>query len=152
MKAASLPDRPAYLPGLATRLAAEAGNPETALAFLEARFRETQDPEMRKFFVVRMKEVMIERDIHMLERAVMAYQAAHRAIPETLMRLVEERLLSALPVEPFGGEYRLNAETGSVSSSTHPERLRTFYSKRKQSSVALLPKIEPAYVFPRTWE
>lgn len=132
-------------------MAAEAGNPETALAFLDARLRETQDPEMREFFVNRMKEVMIERDIHMLERAVTAYQTAHRSLPATLQALVAEGVLSGLPLEPFGGEYRLDAMTGSVSSSTHSERLRTFY-KRKQASVALLPKIEPAYVFPRTWE
>lgn len=151
MRAASLPDRPAYLPGLATRMAAEAGNPETALVFLEARLRETRDPEMREFFVNRMKEVMIERDLHVLERAVTVHQAAHRVLPATLQALVNEGILPGLPVEPFGGEYRLDSTTGSVSSSTHPDRLRTFF-KPKQAPSALLPKIKPAYVFPRTWE
>ena len=65
MRAASLPDRPAYLPGLATRMSAEAGNPETALVFLEARLSETQDPQLREEFVNRMKEVIIERDIQL---------------------------------------------------------------------------------------
>ena len=58
MQAASLPGGPSYLPGLATRMAAEAGSPETALAFLEVRLRETQDPEMREFLANRMKEVI----------------------------------------------------------------------------------------------
>ena len=151
MRAASLPGHPAYLPGLATRLAAEAGNPETALAFLEARLRETQDPQMRESLVNRMKEVIIERDIRLLERAVEAYQSTHQAAPMTLTLLVRERILTALPQEPFGGEYRLDSRTGLVSSSTHPKRLRTF-TKFKQASAALLPKIEPAYVFPRAWE
>lgn len=132
MRAASLPDRPDYLPGLATRLSAEAGNPETALAFLEARLAETQDPQMREFFVKRMKEVIIERDLQMLERAVETYRTKHRALPGSLMALVAERILNGLPQEPFGGEYRLDQETGAVSSSTHPERLRTFY-KRQQA-------------------
>jgi hypothetical protein len=48
------------------------------------------------------------------------------------MALVAERILNGLPQEPFGGEYRLDQETGAVSSSTHPERLRTFY-KRQQA-------------------
>lgn len=151
MKAAILPDRPAYLPGLATRMAAEAGNPETAMAFLDARIRETNDPDVRDVLVKRMKEVIIERDIRILERAIETYQISHRAFPTTLMALVADRILSGLPVEPFGGEYRLNHETGSVFSSTHPERLRTFY-KRKRPPVYRYPKIEPAYVFPRTWE
>ena len=151
MRAASLPDRPAYLPGLATRMATEAGNPETALVFLEARLRETQDPQLREEFMNRMKEVIIERDIQLLERAVESFRTTHRALPPTLTVLVAEKVLSYLPQEPFGGEYRLNPQTGSVSSSTHPNRLRTFH-KRTQPPVSPLPKIEPAYVFPRAWE
>jgi tetratricopeptide (TPR) repeat protein len=151
MRAARLPDGPSYLPGLATRMAAEAGSPDTALAFLEARLRETQDPEMRKFLVNRMKEVIIERDLRILEAAVEAYRTQHRALPATLMDLVVAGAFPSLPQEPFGGDYRLDPKTGSVSSSTHPERLRTFF-KRKQPPMYRFPKIEPAYSFPRTWE
>ena len=141
MQAASLPDGPSYLPGLATRMAAEAGSPDTALAFLEARLRETQDPEMREVLAKRMKEVIIERDLRILESAVEAYRTQHGTLPATLTDLVAAGALPSLPQEPFGGDYRLDPKTGSVSSSTHPERLRTFF-KRKQ----------PTYSFPRTWE
>lgn len=126
MRAASLPDRPFYLPGLATRLSVEAGSPETALAFLEARLRETQDPEMREFFVNRMKEVTIERDIQILERAVETYRAKHDGLPASLTALVADGLLSDLPLEPFGGEYRLDLKTGTISSTTHPDRLHVY--------------------------
>lgn len=151
MRAASLPDRPAYLPGLATRMAAEAGNPDTALAFLEARLRETQDPEMREVLAYRMKEVIIERDLRILENAVEAYRTQHRALPATLGDLVAAGVLPMLPGEPFGGDYRLNRTTGAVSSSTHPERLRTFF-KRKKPPAYSFPKIQPSYSFPGTWE
>jgi tetratricopeptide (TPR) repeat protein len=151
MKAASLPDGPSYLPGLATRMAAEAGSPETALAFLEARLRETQDPEMREVLAYRMKEVIIERDLRILESAVEAYRTQHRALPVTLGDLVKVGALSILPEEPFGGNYRLDRTTGAVSSSTHPERLRTFF-KRKKLPAYSFPKVEPSYSFPRTWE
>ena len=151
MKAASLPDRPAYLPGLATRMAAEAGSPDTALAFLEARLRETQDPQTREYLANRMKEVIIERDLHLLESAVEAYRTQHRALPATLTDLVAAGTLPSLPQEPFGGDYRLDVKTGSVSSSTHPERLRTFF-KRKKPITYSFPKVGPAYSFPRTWE
>jgi len=151
MRAARLPDGPSYLPGLATRMAAEAGSPDTALVFLEARLRETQDPEMREVLAYRMKEVIIERDLRILEDAVEAYRTQHRALPETLIDLVVARAFPSLPQEPFGGDYRLDPKTGSVSSSTHPERLRTFF-KRKQPPMYRFPKIEPAYSFPRTWE
>lgn len=151
MRAASLPDRPAYLPGLATRLSVEAGNPETALAFLEARLRETQDPEMREFFVNRMKEVIIERDIQILQRAVESYRTKHRTLPLALTALVADGLLSGLPQEPFSGEYRFDSKTGAVSSSTHPDRLHTFY-KRTQPPAYLFPKVQPSYVFSIAWE
>jgi hypothetical protein len=151
MRAATLPGRPAYLPGLATRMAAEAGNPNTALAFLDARLRETHDPEMREALVKRMNEVIIERDVQILERAVEMYQMRHQALPTTLTALVEDRILPGLPVEPFGGEYRIDIRTGSLSSSTHPERLRTFF-KRTTPPMYRFPKPTPSYSFPRTWE
>jgi tetratricopeptide (TPR) repeat protein len=151
MKAASLPDGPSYLPGLATRMAAEAGSPDTALAFLEARLRETRDPEIRESFVNRMKEVIIERDIRILERAVEAYRTQHRTFPATLTDLVAAGTLPMLPQEPFGGDYRVDPKTGSVSSSTHPERLRTFFKRNKQPAYSF-PKVQPSYSFPRTWE
>jgi len=150
MRAASLPDGPSYLPGLATRMAAEAGSPDTALAFLEVRLRETQDPEMREVLAYRMKEVIIERDIRILEHAVEAYQVQHRTLPTTLTDLVAAGALSSLPQEPFGGDYRLDRKTGSVSSSTHPERLRTFFEGRQPTYS--FPKVEPAYRIPMVWE
>lgn len=151
MRAASLPGHPAYLSGLATRLAAEAGNPITALAFLEARLRETQDQQMREFFMARMKEVMIERDVQLLDRSVESYQEIHGTLPATLEALVHARILAAIPAEPFGGEYLLDLKTGRVSSSTHPKRLRTF-TMFNEAAPSLLPKVEPAYVFPHIWE
>jgi hypothetical protein len=151
MQAASLPDRPDYLPGLATRMAAEAGSPGTALAFLEARLLETHDPEMREFLANRMKEVIIERDVLILESAVEAYRTHHRTFPATLTDLVAAGTLPILPQEPFGGDYRVDPKTGSVSSSTHPERLRTFFKRKKQPAYSF-PKLQPSYSFPRTWE
>ena len=151
MQAARLPEGPSYLPGLATRMAVEAGSPDTALAFLEARLRETQDPEMREFLENRMNEVIIERDLRQLENAVETYRMQHQAPPATLMDLVVTGAFPSLPEEPFGGKYRLDPKTGRVTSSTHPDRLRTFF-KRTKPPAYLFPKIEPAYSFPRTWE
>lgn len=151
MEAARRPDGPSYLPGLATRMAAEAGSPDTALAFLEARLRETQDPYMQEFLENRMKEVIIERDLRILEDAVEAYRAQHQIPPATLTDLVTAGTLPMLPEEPFGGDYRLDINTGSVSSSTHPERLRTFFKRHKPPSYSF-PKVEPSSSFPRTWE
>ena len=150
MQAASRPDGPSYLPGLATRMAAEAGSPDTALAFLEARLLETHDPQTRESLACRMKEVIIERDLRVLGDAVEVYRTQHRALPAKLTDLVAAGVLPMLPQEPFGGDYRLDPKTGSVSSSTHPERLRTFF--KRQQPIYIFPKVQPDYSFPRTWE
>ncbi|MBX3320359.1 MAG: hypothetical protein KF890_10810 [Nitrospira sp.] len=117
---------PDFLPGLATRMHAEAGNPEVALAFLEALWRENPDLVVREKLETRAKEVMIERDLRILERAIEQYRTQHRMIPRTLADLVSTGHLSHIPEEPFGGSYDLNAKTGEVTSNTHPTRLKVF--------------------------
>jgi hypothetical protein len=124
LRASKLPGRPPYLPLLATRLSAEAGNPEVALKFLGEMERQTQDVQVKEQLETRMRELVVERDVQMLQMAVKRYtQITHHA-PRHLGQLVSAGILSALPQEPFGGEYRYNAKSGGIASSTHPERLR----------------------------
>nr|MBI3612341.1 hypothetical protein [Nitrospirota bacterium] len=125
-RAARLPGRPPYVPRLAARLYAQAGNPEVALEFLDAVWRQTQDQTVRDALELRMKEVAIERDIRILEQAVARYGQRHGRVPQTLAELVKQGILPAIPQEPFGGVYRLDTDNGTVSSSTHPERLRVY--------------------------
>ncbi len=124
--AARLPGGPAYLPGLATRMYAEANNPETALEFLETLWQQTQDVETREILEKRAKEIMIERDIQGLESAVQQYRSKRGSYPRTLHDLIASGYLSQLPQEPFGGSYELDSRTGTVRSSTHPNRLKVF--------------------------
>ena len=125
-RAARLPGRPPYAPRLAARLYAHAGNPEVALEFLDAVWRQTKDEQVKEVLEVRMKEVIIERDIRLLEEAVRRFTQRERRPPATLAELVERGILRALPPEPFGGVYRLAPKTGGITSSTHPERLRVY--------------------------
>lgn len=124
--AARLSGGPAYLPGLASRMYAEANDPETALHFLEALWRQTQDAAMLEVLEKRTKEVMIERDIRLLESAAQQYRAAHGRLPGKLHDLVTSGHLTQLPQEPLNGSYELDSKTGKVTSSTHPDRLKVF--------------------------
>ena len=124
--AARLEGGPAYLPGLASRMYAEANNPDTALQFLEALWRQTQDEGMREVIARRAKEVIIERDIRSLESVVQQYRSKQGVYPNTLRDLIVRGYLLQLPQEPFGGSYELDSKTGKVSSSTHPDRLKVF--------------------------
>ncbi len=131
--AARLPGGPSYLPGLATRMYAEASNPEVALQFLEALWRQTQDQEMRKVLETRVKEVIIERDIQALEAAAQQYQRKQGHFPRTLQALVKHGDLAHIPQEPFGGVYELDSQTGKISSSSRPNRLKVFRLDKKGS-------------------
>ena len=125
-RAARTPGAPGFLPGLATRMHAEAGNPDVALQFLEALWKENPDLVVREKLETRAKEVMIERDLRMLERAVKQYHTQHLVSPKTLADLATSGYLDRVPLEPFGGSYLLDAKTGQVTSSTHPNRLKVF--------------------------
>lgn len=125
-RAARTPGAPDFLPGLATRMHAEAGNPDVALQFLEALWKENPDLVVREKLETRAKEVLIERDLRTLERAITQYHNDHHAFPLSLTNLVSRKYLERLPEEPFGGTYLLDTRTGRVTSSTHPNRLKVF--------------------------
>lgn len=124
--AAKLPGGPSYLPGLASRMYAEANNPEVALQLLRALWLQTQDQEMREVLENRAKEIIIERDIQTLETARDAYHTKYGHLPKGLNDLVISGEVRQIPDEPFGGTYHLDTQTGEVSSSSHPKRLKVF--------------------------
>jgi len=125
-RASQIPGAPGFLPGLATRMYAESGNPDVALQFLEELWKKNPDVAAREKLEIRAREVVIERDIRLLESAVQLYQSRRGHLPGILQDLVKDRVLPQIPSEPFGGSYELDSKTGSVSSSTHPNRLKVF--------------------------
>ncbi len=125
------PGHPPFVPTLATRMYAEAGDPSVGLEFLAALWRQTEDPRVKESLERHMKLLTIERDIDQLEQAVGRYRRHKGRVPAALGDLVTVGLLPALPQEPFGGSYRFDARTGTIRSSTHPERYRVYeLSKR----------------------
>ncbi|ALA60161.1 hypothetical protein [Nitrospira moscoviensis] len=124
--AAKLPGGPAYLPGLASRMYAEANNPDVALQLLRALWLQTSDPDMREVLEKRAKEIIIERDIRNLEAARDAFLRKRGHFPSALSDLIMSGEIAQLPEEPFGGNYTFDPFTGNISSSTHPKRLKVY--------------------------
>jgi len=124
-EAARLPGSPAYLPFLAARMLSEGRRPETAMAFLSAMARHETDPVRREILERRMKEVIVERDIQVLERAVEAYREKTGTWPVTLSDLVTAGVRARIPVEPNGGKYLLSSG-GKVRSNKAVQRLKVF--------------------------
>lgn len=126
--AARLPGRPAYVPELAARLYVEGKQPALALDFLDVMERQTDDVQVLAVLERRKAEVILERDLTVLEAAAQSFKARAGRIPETLDDLVLNGDLPAIPVEPFGGAYRLDAEHGRVVSTTHPSRMHLHHA------------------------
>lgn len=123
--AARLPDSPPYLPLLASRMFAEGRAPETALSFLQGMIREETDPKRLEILERRIREVVVERDIQALEKAVAAYRMDAGSVPASLEELVRAGLIPRIPEEPNGGRYVLSPD-GSVASTRVSTRLKVF--------------------------
>ena len=126
--AARLPGRPAYVPELAARLYVEGKQPALALDFLDVMAQQTNDAQVLAVLERRKAEVIVERDLTTLEEAAQRYMARTGQRPHTFESLIQAGDLAALPVEPFGGAYRLDVERGTVISTTHPNRLRLHHA------------------------
>lgn len=123
--AATLPGAPPYLPKLAARLAAESGDPEAAIEFLVRFSKQVGDRRVKEALDVRIRELVIERDVRIIDEAVWRFKSQEGRMPLTLDELVERKLLESVPKEPFGGRYLLSPSGGAASSELK-ERLRAF--------------------------
>ncbi|MFQ5901128.1 MAG: tetratricopeptide repeat protein [Thermodesulfobacteriota bacterium] len=129
-KAAELPDSPAYVPRLAARLYAEAGNPDTAIEFLKSVYETTDDERVKKDIEKKIKLAVMERDMQLLEKLYNVFEEIIGKPPERLDDIVKAGIMKRVPVEPFGGYYYLDDETGEIRNSSGKERFKTYKSKR----------------------
>jgi hypothetical protein len=122
-EAARVPGSPAYLSLLASRMLAEGREPEAALSLLEEMIRQESDPGRLRVLERRLREVVVERDIQVMERAAEEYRMQTGTFPATLSELVFSGLLAAVPPEPNGGRYFITP-SGEVRSDMVMSRLR----------------------------
>jgi hypothetical protein len=105
--AAGMEGSPVYLPLLASRLYAQGGDPETAIAFIRARLAEEQHEDTRKALEKRYWDLWITRDLRQIDRAIAQYRAGQGAEPTAIEQLVTAGLLERSPADPKGGAYRI---------------------------------------------
>jgi hypothetical protein len=122
-QASRLPGAPSSLATLAANLYVSGHSPQQAVNLLTALYEEATDDSAKQLLEVRLKIVLTERDLQLLEQAINRYRMQNGHYPPTLEALVRAGLLSALPVEPSGGRYLYDAKSGAVSSSEMTERL-----------------------------
>ncbi len=125
-QAARLPGHPEYLPMLVTRLYANANDPEVAIAFLKEIYENTENEDMKRDIDKRIKEIIVERDIRLLEKARNIFRDRYGQYPDTLQELFKSGIINMIPYEPFGGKYYIDQKDGSIHSTMVEERLGVY--------------------------
>jgi hypothetical protein len=134
LRAAALtPGAPAYVGQLTAAVYAAQHGPSNAIDFLLEVERNGSNSEMRGAIHQRVLDLTLSRDLDALETAVKTFQARFGRLPDDLRELVSTGLLAAIPLEPFGGHYVLDAQTGAVSSSTGHKRWRLGSSQQREA-------------------
>ena len=122
--ALGLPGAPRYLPRLAARLRHEsAGDLDAAAGFLHELVRQTPDEALRAEYETALREIETERRAQVLDAAREEFRRRHGRDLREVGELARGsgRVLRALPPEPNGGHWTLDAESGRIVSS-HTKR------------------------------
>ena len=128
-KAASFPQRPAYLPLLVARLYANTDDPGVAIPFLEQMLGRAATPEIKEQLKQRIREIQVKRDIRLLTRARDQFKQSTGMYPLTLEQLVSRGVIKKIPAEPFGGSYILSEEDHSISTNSKIDDMKLHLNK-----------------------
>jgi len=129
-QASRVPGAPPGLVPIAANLFASAKSPQQAVDMLATAYQNTSDENAKKLLELRLKIMLAERDVVVLELAINRYKTLEGRLPGRLEDLVAAGLLQQLPQEPAGGHYVYDATTGAVSSSEFPERPKMTAKRR----------------------
>jgi tetratricopeptide (TPR) repeat protein len=130
-RAARLPQAPAYLADLATRMYATTGDLQSAYEFAQRIMQETPEANVKAAMAQRMREIEVQRGLEILDDALNRFRAQQGRLPASLRELVSGGVLQQLPADPLGGEYQYDPGTGVVTSSNLKSRLKVYEGKAK---------------------
>lgn len=100
--AAEKPGAPKYYPTLAARSELYAGNPMAGALFLEGLLTPNTNAELRKYYEKRIDTL---KRIAFLQEKVDAFKTRFGVAPSRLEQLVEQGIITAIPGDPYGGEF-----------------------------------------------
>jgi hypothetical protein len=122
--AAKEPGAPRWVGLLATRLAAQGGELQMATTLAEAMLAQANEDSTRQEWQARVDALHMERDLREIEDAAQRYREIHGVPARSVHALVVAGLLPAVPREPHGGHYVIEADGTARSSAA--ERLRAY--------------------------
>jgi len=128
-RAARIPGSPKYLGFLATRIAVEGGELDSAEQMAKTMVDEATEEQARSEWQARLVDLEMERRIRQIESAVRRFRARTGRAPASVEDLVRGGDLPKVPEEPHGQAFVI--ENGEVRSTAgprprlhHPDALR----------------------------
>ena len=102
MQASKVTDAPMLLATFGARLAQKAGKTQTAIVFLKATLKKTDDKNIKKSIKKRIKAY---NGILILEKGIEQFKKKFCRFPKNLEELVTKRILIELPENPYKKSY-----------------------------------------------
>ena len=129
IKSSKLPAAHPIAARLAAKTISELEEPTTAISFISELIERNSDPHQRSALEERLKELYLERDLALLEKATKIFTERYGRVPSQLQELVEQGIVNKIPIEPFGADYVINQKDGSIVSSSGRKRLHHYGAK-----------------------
>ncbi|MFN8392404.1 MAG: hypothetical protein U0136_19080 [Bdellovibrionota bacterium] len=132
-RAAEIPNTPAFVASLASRLIAKDQGPGLARQFLEEMLANTSDPAAKQALARKLRQARLSESLALLTDAVTRFRESGGSYPDDLSQLVASGTIRAIPVEPFGGSFYFDKETQTVKTTSNKRGL-VFHGKNAATS------------------
>ncbi|MBW1981201.1 MAG: hypothetical protein JRJ12_08255 [Deltaproteobacteria bacterium] len=122
-----------FLPTLIARLYYQGDETRAAIDYLEEMSRTASSKNLRRWINVRLRAL---RTVLFLEEAMERYEKRFGRKPARLEELIAARILRAIPPDPYGGKFYLDAK-GRVRTTSNFAFSRQGSAKKKRSSASI---------------
>lgn len=131
-RAAEIPGAPPQVAALLAVLLKERYGPRSAVRFLEEMASGTTDPRLRDILDRQKRRAILAEHLDELQKAVAEYRRRFGRFPSKVEDVVSAGILSAVPREPFGGQYAIDPVSGAVTTTSGMKPLRVHESKTRK--------------------
>ncbi|MBV9182996.1 MAG: hypothetical protein JO356_16950 [Acidobacteria bacterium] len=119
LRGSQVPNAHPFLRILAARMAEHGGEIETARMLWSATYETTPDKNIRDSAADHLRSLRADEDVIELQKAVDSYIEQTGRVPRNLTELLRMGLLTAVPLDPLGHPYKIEAGGKVVVSDAH---------------------------------
>ena len=112
--ASQMKGAPSYLKLLTSRLYAESGRIDFAIAVIKEELKNTQNENLKGKLEKRLKAL---ESMKLLYQAIAVFKSKFGRCPDNLEELIAKRILKKIPEDPFGGKFYLRKDCSVWTTS-----------------------------------